>query len=69
VGCPFLQQTSNETVPTLLPWAEYALVDLSNGVLHVDFRRVNFNLDLFCKILAESDLPVKDWWLQQYLDK
>jgi putative phosphoesterase len=66
VGCPFLQQAVNETVPTLLPWAEYALVNLSDGVFHVDFRRVDFNIDLFCEILSESDLPVKNWWLQQY---
>jgi putative phosphoesterase len=69
VGCPFLQQPEKAMVPTVLPWAEYAIITLTGGNISIDLRRISFNLDLFRDILNASDLPVKNWWLQQYLNK
>ena len=66
VGSAFVLPATPETVPTLLPWAEYAILDWSEGVLSVDLRRVRFDIDAFWKIVSQSDVPVKDWWLQQY---
>jgi hypothetical protein len=53
-------------VPSLLPWAEYALVTWDKRVLSVDLRRVPFDLKAFSEVIAGSDIPIRSWWLQQY---
>jgi predicted phosphodiesterase len=66
VGSPFQDNPAPQQIPDLLPWAEYAIVEQNDGFLSVNLRRINFDTSLFCSILTESDLPVKNWWLQQY---
>jgi len=66
VGSAFLIPPVSESVPTLLPWAEYALIDSSHGVLSIDLRRVSFDTDAFAEVVLQSDVPIKGWWLEQY---
>jgi predicted phosphodiesterase len=66
VGNAFLRPPMAGAVPTLLPWAEYALVTWAKGVLSVDLRRVPFDLAAFSEVIAVSDIPIRSWWLQQY---
>lgn len=66
VGSVFLRPPLANTTPTLLPWAEYALLTWINGVLSVELRRVPFDLKLFFEVVAESTIPIKSWWQQQY---
>jgi predicted phosphodiesterase len=66
VGQAFLRPPMAGTVPTLLPWAEYALVTWAKGVLSVDLRRIPFDLAAFSEEIAVSDIPIRSWWLQQY---
>ena len=66
VGNAFLRPAKPGIVPSLLPWAEYALVTWDKGVLSVDLRRVPFDLTTFSRVVAASDIPIRSWWLQQY---
>lgn len=66
VGHPFREIAPPGAYPTLLPWAEYALVTWSQSVLSVDLRRVSFDQASFIQVVSTSDLAVKGWLLQQY---
>jgi predicted phosphodiesterase len=66
VGCPFKNVPALDSIPTLLPWAEYALVQYEGHHFNIDMRRVSFDIQHFKEILSQSDLPIKDWWIQQY---
>ena len=55
-----------QPTPSLLPWAEYALVTWDRGLVGIDLRQVPFDLAAFAALTAASDLPLRGWWLQQY---
>lgn len=66
VGNAFLRPVKAGIVPSLLPWAEYALVTWDKEILSVDLRRVPFDVQAFLEVIAGSDIPIRSWWLQQY---
>lgn len=66
VGAAFNAPTPDGASPSLLPWAEYAVVTWEAGAVSADFRRVPFDIEAFLAELARSDLPLRDWWRQQY---
>jgi predicted phosphodiesterase len=59
---PFLK---NET-PSLQPWAEYALVSFRNNSPVAELQQIPFDTSELQRIVAESNIPVKNWWLEQY---
>lgn len=65
VGTPFAQMPFVDE-PHVLPWAEYAIVSWENGVLGVDLRRVPIDRAAIRAIVAVSDIPLRDWLLEQY---
>ena len=67
VGNAFVFAYSPGNPPSLLPWAEYAILEQSDNFFHVDLRRVYFDIDTLVKLIKESDLPGKEWWLKQYV--
>lgn len=52
--------------PSLLPWAEYAIVTQSGNILDVDLRRVYFDTHALVEIANKSGLPGAAWWQRQY---
>lgn len=66
VGSAFPRPAVPDKIPALLPWAEYAIITAVNGRLSVDLRRVQFDITLFLKNLAVTDIPIQEWWVQQY---
>jgi predicted phosphodiesterase len=66
VGNAFRFTFSAGNAPSLLPWAEYAILSQSDNTLNVDLRRVYFDTAELLKVVAESSLPGKAWWLKQY---
>lgn len=66
VGNVFLRPHAPGTVPTLLPWAEYALATWNEGILSVDLRRVPFDVEQLSRAIAKSDIPTRSWLLEQY---
>lgn len=55
--------------PSLLPWAEYAIIEQDGDCLRADMRRVYFDTQALIEIVKTSGLPGTDWWLRQYQEK
>jgi len=66
VGNAFRLPFQPKTNPSLLPWAEYGILNLADGILSMDLKRVPFDLAAFKRIAAESSLPRREWWIEQY---
>ncbi len=43
------------------PWAEYAIIDTSNGLLNVEFHRVPFDVQAFNEATLVSGMPHAEW--------
>lgn len=67
IGNTFMYAFSPGNTPRLLPWAEYMIVSQEGNYLNVDLRRVYFDTAELMKVVSQSGLPGKDWWLAQYL--
>jgi putative phosphoesterase len=66
VGNAFKFAYTPGIVPSLLPWAEYAIISQNGDSLDIDMRRVYFNTDELLEIIKQSGLPGSQWWLKQY---
>lgn len=69
VGNAFKFAYTHGNPPSLLPWAEYAIVEQEGNSLHADMHRVYFDIDALIERVKTSDLPGADWWLRQYKDR
>jgi putative phosphoesterase len=69
VGNAFKFAYTQGNPPSLLPWAEYAIVEQEGSSLHADMRRVYFDIDALIEKVKASNLPGADWWLKQYTDR
>ena len=65
VGAPFKHEITAKSEPSINPWAEYALIDSGAGGINIQFRRINYDIQSYLSILRKSDLPVKNWWINQ----
>jgi putative phosphoesterase len=54
--------------PSLLPWAEYAIVEQENDFLRADMRRIYFDTNALIERVKASTMPGAEWWLKQYKD-
>ena len=52
--------------PSLLPWAEYAIVEQDGEFLRSDMRRVYFDIPKLIARVKQSGLPGAEWWYKQY---
>jgi putative phosphoesterase len=52
--------------PSLLPWAEYMVIEQVGDAVGIDSRRVYFDTDELHRIVKDSGLPGTAWWLRQY---
>ncbi len=43
------------------PWAEYAIIDTTNGLLNVEFHRVPFDVQAFIQATLVSGMPHAEW--------
>jgi putative phosphoesterase len=66
VGNAFLAPHRSEKQPTLMPWAEYAIVNRQDSQITVEFKRIFYNIDLLYQTIRKSDIPLKDWLLTQF---
>lgn len=60
---PFLY---GNDAPTLLPWAEYAIVRVERGGWSADLRRVPFDTEAVIDAVIAGKMPGLDWWQEQY---
>jgi len=66
VGGAFPRVFEKGETPFLQPWAEYAIVNYGNKNLDIDMRQIRFDTMTLKDIVAKIDIPIKNWWLQQY---
>ena len=66
VGNTFRFPYSPGNPPSLLPWAEYIVIEQAGDVLSIQARRAYFDTNTLLKIVKESGLPGTAWWLRQY---
>lgn len=68
VGQPFEAFVAG-AAPTLLPaYAEYATIEAGNGSVSVDLRRVAVDLEALRQVVRASDVPIRDFLLEQYAE-
>jgi predicted phosphodiesterase len=65
VGMPFVAHAAGGP-PTVLPHAEYALVDAADGAVDVRLRRVALDRRALREQAAARDFPLRDYLLAQY---
>jgi predicted phosphodiesterase len=63
VGLPFIRVGSETRNP---PWAEYAIIDADAGRLHIELRRVGYDIRLALEAARASGMPHADWWTQHW---
>jgi predicted phosphodiesterase len=63
VGQP-LEQMPFDSIPHILPWAEYGIISWKNGILSTELRRVSIDLDAYKGAVLKSDMPdgIKRVW-------
>ena len=66
VGNAFKFAHAQGNPPSLLPWAEYAILAQNGNYLDVEMRRVYFDIPALIEIVKKSGLPGTDWWIRQY---
>ena len=66
VGMPF-EQMPFTGEPRLLPWAEYAILNWTNGVVNIELRRVPVNLDAIREAAFTSGMPRAADWVNNWI--
>ncbi len=66
VGMPFLDTPLPGKAPTLLPWAEYAILTVTTDDSSIDFRRIEYNVSALLRAISQSDIPIREWLVEQY---
>ncbi len=56
IGMPF-EQTPFIGEPSILPWAEYAIIDSANGVLSIELRRIPIDRKAMVQTMLASGMP------------
>jgi hypothetical protein len=66
VGNAFKFAFSPGNPPSLLPWAEYVILEQEGNTLRADMRRVYFDTSALIALVRKSGMPGTDWWERQY---
>jgi putative phosphoesterase len=66
VGNAFQYAYTPGHIPSLLPWAEYAILDQAGSTLTVDLRRVYYDTDKLMEEVKKAAMPGAAWWLRQF---
>ena len=67
VGQPFeMLPWSADVGPRILPWAEYAILKCTEGVLTVEFRRVPIDIDEVKQQALDSHMPDAQYWVSMW---
>lgn len=66
VGLPFAEYGYAGQVP-LLPEAQYALVDRTEGWTSVQFRRLAIDVEAVTRAARRSEMPHAEWWINLWM--
>ncbi|MCC5940411.1 MAG: metallophosphoesterase family protein [Balneolaceae bacterium] len=62
VGSAFMHPFISPPVPTYLPVAEYAIVEVMQKNISVDLKSIEYDFPKFQNLILASDIPLKGWW-------
>jgi len=65
VGMPFTDWWTERV--RIAPWAEYAIVDASQGRIRADLRRTSYDVDALLALSLASGMPHARWWADSWL--
>lgn len=66
VGSAFLNPSLSPPVPSYLPTAEYAIIELQQKNISVELKSIEFDFLKFQNLVLQSDIPLKDWWKGEF---
>ncbi|MEM7333877.1 MAG: metallophosphoesterase family protein [Chloroflexota bacterium] len=66
VGMPF-EQMPFVDAPTVMPWAEYAILNWNKGNLGVELRRIPIDLNELRQVVIESKMPETSDWIHNWV--
>lgn len=66
VGCAFVNPTLSPPAPSLLPVAEYVIVECNKEKISVELKSINYDFNEFKIMVRNSDIPLKDWWQHEF---
>ncbi len=66
VGMPFAQMPFVGSGPTIMPWAEYAVVDSENGFVSVELCRVDIDIEEVRQAALASNMPEPTDWMSNW---
>lgn len=65
VGLPFVRSAPHH--PVRRPhWAEYALLNVTDGHLSIDLRRTSIDINALQRSVIDSGMPYPDLWMQDW---
>jgi predicted phosphodiesterase len=47
-------------------WAEYGVLNLTDGRLNIDLRRIPLDVAALFRQVRNSDMPHQDWWMERW---
>jgi predicted phosphodiesterase len=65
IGLPFVKKADGTLHRP--PFSEYAILEVNDGALSVDLRRVPFDVPAMLKIASTSDMPHADVWIAEWM--
>ena len=66
VGCAFLNPFISPPVPSYLPVAEYAIIEIRQKNISVELKSIDFDFMKFQNLILQSDIPLKNWWKGEF---
>ena len=69
VAMPFVEPLLSPGVPRILPWAEYAVLNLERGHVEVDLLRVDYDVEEYFSRVRASSLPDPEGWIAAWLPR
>lgn len=66
VWCAFTSEPNKNSAPLISQFAEYAIIESNKEDISVTLKKIDFNISEFILTLQNSDLPLKEWWLEEY---
>lgn len=69
VGTPFVSTPAPGMPPRLLPWAEYGIFEQTNSSMKFELHRLSYDTQKYIEVIKNSDIPIKNWWLDQFASK
>lgn len=66
VGMPF-EQALFIHAPRYLPWAEYAIVQVVDGIINIDLRRIPVDLEAVRQSATNSNFPDAEDWIKNWM--